>query len=207
MTLSVCGDHEWLNVAKLIGPSVTQKMLCFLGNLNVHENLLWAHVLSQMNTGHIPCYHISLISILLLSFYPCWGIRWHIWLRHCAISWKVSGSIPDGVIGVFHWHNPSGRTMALRSTQPLAGMITRNISWMERQPAHRADDLTTIMCWLSWNLGASTFWNPQDLSTPVQGLLYLYRSTLLSPDRFSVSYLSTINFTSVSALCATCPKQ
>jgi hypothetical protein len=38
-------------------------------------------------------------------------------------------SIPDGVIGIFHWHNPSGRTMALESTQPLTEMSTRNISW------------------------------------------------------------------------------
>ena len=29
----------------------------------------------------------------------------------------------------FHWHNPSGRIMALGSTQPLTEMITRNISW------------------------------------------------------------------------------
>jgi hypothetical protein len=29
------------------------------------------------------------------------------------------GSIPDGVIGSFRWHNPSGRTMALGLTQPL----------------------------------------------------------------------------------------
>jgi len=26
---------------------------------------------------------------------------------------------PNGDIGIFHWHNPSGRTMALWSTQPL----------------------------------------------------------------------------------------
>jgi len=26
---------------------------------------------------------------------------------------------------------------------------------------------TTFMCWLSWNLGASTSWNPQGLSRPV----------------------------------------
>ena len=31
---------------------------------------------------------------------------------------------------IFHWHNPSGRTMALGSTQPLTEMSTRNISWM-----------------------------------------------------------------------------
>jgi hypothetical protein len=51
------------------------------------------------------------------------------WLRHCARSRKVAGSIPDAVNGVFHWHNPSGRTMALGSTQPLTEMSTRNISW------------------------------------------------------------------------------
>jgi hypothetical protein len=28
-------------------------------------------------------------------------------LGHCATSRKVAGSIPDGVIGIFHWHNPS----------------------------------------------------------------------------------------------------
>jgi hypothetical protein len=24
------------------------------------------------------------------------------WFRHCATNWKVAGSIPDGVIGIFH---------------------------------------------------------------------------------------------------------
>jgi hypothetical protein len=24
------------------------------------------------------------------------------WLRHCATNWKVAGSIPDGVIGIFY---------------------------------------------------------------------------------------------------------
>jgi len=34
------------------------------------------------------------------------------WLRCCATNRKVTGSIPDGVIEIFHWHNPSDRTMA-----------------------------------------------------------------------------------------------
>jgi len=46
---------------------------------------------------------------------------------HCATNRKVAGSIPDGVILIFHWHNPSGRTMALGLTQPLTEMSTRNI--------------------------------------------------------------------------------
>jgi hypothetical protein len=51
------------------------------------------------------------------------------WLRHCATNRKVAGSIPGGVIGILHWHNPSARTVALRSTQPLTEMSTRNTSW------------------------------------------------------------------------------
>ena len=45
------------------------------------------------------------------------GTRWHSWLRDYATSRKVAGSIPDGVTGIFHWHNPFSRTMALESTQ------------------------------------------------------------------------------------------
>jgi len=51
------------------------------------------------------------------------------WLRCCATKRKVAGSIPDGVIGIFHRHNPSDCTMALGSTQPLTEMSTRSISW------------------------------------------------------------------------------
>jgi len=28
--------------------------------------------------------------------------QWRSWLRHCATNRKVAGSIPDGVIGIFH---------------------------------------------------------------------------------------------------------
>ena len=34
-----------------------------------------------------------------------------------ALRYKPAGSIPDGVAGIFHWHNPSGRTMVLGLTQ------------------------------------------------------------------------------------------
>jgi len=45
------------------------------------------------------------------------------------IYWKIAGSIPDGVIRIFHCHNPSCRTMALGLTQPLTKISTKNISW------------------------------------------------------------------------------
>jgi hypothetical protein len=57
------------------------------------------------------------------------GTQWRSWLKNCATSQRVAGSIADGVIEIFHCHNPSGRTMALGLTQPLTEMSTRNISW------------------------------------------------------------------------------
>jgi len=39
------------------------------------------------------------------------------------------GYVPDGVIEIFHWPNPSSRTMALESTQSLTEMSTSGISW------------------------------------------------------------------------------
>jgi hypothetical protein len=41
-----------------------------------------------------------------LYYYLLWE-GWRSWLRHRATSQKVEGSIPDVVIGIFHWPNPS----------------------------------------------------------------------------------------------------
>jgi hypothetical protein len=59
-------------------------------------------------------------------------MRWRSWLRHYATTWNVMGSIPNGVTEIFQQHKPSGRTMALGLTQPLAEMSTRNIAWGKR---------------------------------------------------------------------------
>jgi hypothetical protein len=61
------------------------------------------------------------VEIRCLVFIDIW--------RHPAASRKVTGSNRDGVIGIIHWHNPSGRSVALGSTQPLTEMSTRNTSW------------------------------------------------------------------------------
>ena len=49
------------------------------------------------------------------------------WLRRCATNRKVAGSNPDDVIGIFHLHNPSDRTVSTRS---VTEMSTRSISWV-----------------------------------------------------------------------------
>ena len=66
------------------------------------------------------------------------------WPKEAIISWKeiLQGYLPllplplpqptahfvDGVIGIFHCHHPSGRSMTMGSTELVAGMNTRNIA-------------------------------------------------------------------------------
>jgi hypothetical protein len=110
----------------------------------------------------------------LFKFWQLWQSMawWCSWLSHSATSRKVAGSIPDGVIGFFSWHNPSGRTMY----PPRTKMSTRIISWGgQRRPVRRADNLASFTCRLSRNLGVWTYWNLLDLSRPVMGLLYRFR--------------------------------
>jgi hypothetical protein len=47
-------------------------------------------------------------------------------LKYYATSRKVAGSSPDEV-DFFHLPNPSSRTVALGSTQPLTELSTRNL--------------------------------------------------------------------------------
>ena len=70
---------------------------------------------------------VKLLALLLCS--EMWGAAVAQWLRCCDTNWKVAGSIPVGVIGFFIDINPSDRTVALESTQPLTEMSTRSISW------------------------------------------------------------------------------
>jgi len=58
----------------------------------------------------------------------CGDRRWRRWLRHCTTIRKVVGSIPGGIIGILHWHTPSGRTMVMGPTPPVTEISTRHIS-------------------------------------------------------------------------------
>jgi hypothetical protein len=74
-------------------------------------------------------------------------LRFHItythtrsWLKYYARSRKIAGSIPDEVIGCLNWPNPSGRTMALGSTQPLTEMSTVNVPGGKGRPTRKVDN-------------------------------------------------------------------
>jgi len=53
---------------------------------------------------------------------------------------------------------------------------------------YRADKLITFTCQMSGNLGVSTSRNPEGLSRPVQGLLYLYLSALSTQGTYVCYY-------------------
>jgi len=59
------------------------------------------------------------------------GRRWCSWLMHCPASQEAAGTISDGVIEVFHLHNPSDRTLAVEATQSLKEMSARGLSPVE----------------------------------------------------------------------------
>ena len=102
------------------------------------------------------------------------------WVRCCATNLKVAGSISDGIIGIFRWHNPPDRTMALGSTQPLTEMSTRRISCVVNAAGAYGWQPYHLPVPLPWNVGTSTSRNPLGHSRPVTGMIHLF-ITLIRP--------------------------
>ena len=93
-------------------------MTIFFRIITVDMNVVVLFVLCRLLFGRsIPnaryvTYHQTAIrlmfidcSFLIINYYNTvthGDTRWRSWLRHCATSWKVAGSIPEGVVGIFH---------------------------------------------------------------------------------------------------------
>jgi len=124
-------------------PAVTIHSTCVLKQQEVYveeaNSLKYCRRIASMGTRFMDFHFHSRSNFPVVSYvfllrvkidflkYANNGVTpWCSWLRCCR---KVPGSIPDGVIGIFRWHNSSPSTMALGLTQPLTEMSTRNISW------------------------------------------------------------------------------
>jgi hypothetical protein len=70
----------------------------------------------------------STLCLRLFLVYASRLLLRHSSASHCRMHVWNGNMLPGGVIGVFHWRNPSDRTMALGSIQRLTKMSTRNIS-------------------------------------------------------------------------------
>jgi len=67
---------------------------------------------------------IQLVHLLVL-----WYLVNHGLCFAKGTNWILVYYNDEGVVGIFHWHNPSGRTMALGSPQTLTAISIRNTSW------------------------------------------------------------------------------
>ena len=118
-------EGKFLTIIKCSGPCLTQQIphptfkgFCFPRTVTHGKNIF------------------ILFGVRLSSLELQWRMDLRMnWEMECLPSnwcsyFYMVRSIPDDVTGIFHWHNPSGRTMALGSTQPLTEMSTRNISWV-----------------------------------------------------------------------------
>ena len=99
----------------------------------------WSHCDSDDGCGmflcnistHLPDYTVVQHRRPQYKYLVLWkpGARGGIVVK--ALCYKLAGHGFDSrwCHWIFQWHNPSGRTVALGSTQPLAEMSTRCISW------------------------------------------------------------------------------
>jgi hypothetical protein len=121
------------------------------------------------------------VEQVTISLRVLWLITVKNLLKFCT-TLQTGGSrvrFPNGVIGIFQWHNSTGRTMAVWSTQPLKEMSTRIISWEAKaagalgwQPYHHPVPL-------SWNLGIFNFLEPSGPLQACNGTVFTDPKTYL----------------------------
>jgi hypothetical protein len=109
--VGVVEDHIFRNVCNLCLDGLNPWKLSEghgMNNFKIHSNMCGHYVLLTLTESTTVGAHVGAVG---------WG------------TVLQAASIPDGVIGIFHWYIPSGRTMALELTQPLTEMSNRNVSW------------------------------------------------------------------------------
>ena len=97
------------------------------------RNLIYSTYISLTKSSNLKHIHavVHLVSISLIEG-DFEQVMRSLFCYYSALTALQAGRswvrIPDGVIGIFHCYNSSGRTMTLGFTQPLTEMSTRNIS-------------------------------------------------------------------------------
>jgi hypothetical protein len=98
---NVCKLRQPTEKCKKTKTTMHKKFKCPVQLTNGIEKV---HILYSLDDyrGSVSGASESYIDVLYLTVW--WGTAVAQWLRYCATNQKVAGSIPDGVIGIFHWH-------------------------------------------------------------------------------------------------------
>jgi hypothetical protein len=98
-------------------------------------------------TGKVMTGRSGILLVIILLFLVKLIIRRHAVAQLVeALCYEPESRGVESRLGGFFFNlpNPSGRTMALGSTQPLTEMSTRNLRWGKGWPARKAYSLTAI---------------------------------------------------------------
>jgi hypothetical protein len=154
-------------VAYIAGKVGAGSACCFLERGHLEDCLIIYRVITKVEVTVTASYILSppprYKTYFTLMDFPChfvidpWDTWWRSWLRLCATSRKVTGSIHDVPLELFiDIILPAACDPGVDSASNINEC--QDISWAKRRPALRADNLTNFL-------------KP---SEPVIGLLYLY---------------------------------
>jgi hypothetical protein len=124
-------------------------------------------------------------NTVFLSVFACCNV----WSRHdnptrargSVVDWgTMPVRVPDEV-DFFNLPNPSSRTMALGSTQPLTEMSTRNLPGGKKRPARRADNLCRHLWAECLNMWESTACTGKTLYIYVHCIYFFMLWVYISP--------------------------
>jgi hypothetical protein len=129
-TLRVLLSVAWLKITPIYKLFNLHKyIICkFPSHLLTGLELVNVLMISCLKTAENKPLSVTNYTSLLFCIYVQWSEQWCSLLRHCATRWEVPLSISGAVLWNAKWPNPSVRSksLALRSTQPLTEMSTRN---------------------------------------------------------------------------------
>jgi hypothetical protein len=166
------------------------------------------HVEDDFTIKYINKLHIvGLITVLMYSTCFEWGTRWRSFWGTALQAGRLRVQFLMWLLKIFIDIILPAALCPLGSTQHLTEHSTRNISFCVKGAGEYSWQPPSFMCRLSWNLGASTSWNPQGLSSAVIGFLLLYLYTfrldwlLILSRQFTVHAVSGIYHTSRLTAC------
>jgi len=109
---------------------------------------------SQILTFSYCTSHFNVLALCILFYLnpPQEVMQWRSLVRHCAASRKVAGSVPDGVVRIFHWLNPSRPTMSFinENQEYLVGGKFGRCVGLSALPPSCADCLEILEASNSW---------------------------------------------------------